>query len=498
MQSRVTPVTPVTPSPRLALLAASLGFVIVCLDVTVVNVALARIRASLAIDATGLEWVVNAYTLAFASLLLSAGALADRLGARRVFVSGFAIFTVASVGCALSANGATLIVARVLQGVGAALCVPSSLALLGAAFPESRSRARAVSIWAGTAALALGAGPLVGGMLVDRFGWASIFLINVPVGVAGIWLTLAHAPDTVRHAARHLDLFGQALAVVALAALAYAVVEGGRLGWTSPAVLGLFAVALAAGALFVMVEARQAQPLLPLALFRESVVNVSALTGMSLNFGYYGLMFAMSLFFQGVRHDTPLEAGLAFLPMTAVVTVANVVSGALNARFGYRLSMIGGQVLASAGYVSLAFVHAQSSVLAISAPLFAVGVGVAFAVPAINTAVLAHVEPTSIGIASGVLNTARQIGGMLGVGIFGSLVSAAPHGLVHGLHIAVALAALLAMATALAALFGLKSRCPPNSLPDSLPNSSPAHSTRKPRSRINGTTRSQKNGNSSA
>jgi MFS transporter, DHA2 family, methylenomycin A resistance protein len=427
-------------SSRLDLLATSLGFVLICLDVTVVNVALARIRASLAIDATALEWVVNAYTLAFACLLLTAGALADRFGARRVFVSGFAVFTCASIGCGLSGGAVVLVVSRVLQGTGAALCVPSSLALLGAAFPDARARARAVSIWAGTAALALGAGPLVGGVLVDRFGWPSIFLINVPIGIAGIWLTLAHAPDTVRHAARRIDLAGQLLAVATLAALTYAVIESGRLGWTSATVVASLATALAAGAAFIFVEARHAQPLLPLSLFRHAALNVSSVTGFTLNFGYYGLMFAMSLFFQNVRHDTPLETGLAFLPMTAVVTVANIVSGRLTARFGHRLPMVAGQSLAALGYVALAFVHADSGAFAISLPLLAVGTGVALAVPSINTAVLAHVEAASVGIASGVLNTARQIGGVVGVGVFGSLVRPGSGDLVAGLHVAVMLA----------------------------------------------------------
>ncbi|MEX3635056.1 MFS transporter [Paraburkholderia sp. BR14320] len=443
-------------SPRLALLATSLGFVIICLDVTVVNVALARMRDGLGLDSTALEWVVNAYTLAFASLLLSAGALADRFGARRMFVAGFVVFTCASVGCGLSDGAALLVGSRVVQGIGAALCVPSSLALLGAAFPDPHARARAVSVWAGTAALALGAGPLVGGVLVDRFGWPAIFLINVPIGVAGIWLTIAHAPDTQGHAARRIDLAGQTLAVVALVGLTYAVVESGRLGWTSMTVLTGLGVAAVAGGLFVIVEARQAQPLLPLALFRHAAVNVSALTGLSLNFGYYGLMFAMSLFFQNARHDTPLETGLAFLPMTAVVAVANVASGSLTARFGYRLPMLVGQALAALGYVSLAFARVDSGALGVALPLLTVGVGVALAVPSINTAVLAHVEPSYMGIASGVLNTARQIGGVLGVGLFGALVRPEFDHLAEGLHLAAIMAATVTLLSLLGIVMGLK------------------------------------------
>jgi MFS transporter, DHA2 family, methylenomycin A resistance protein len=443
-------------SSRLTLVATSLGFVIICLDVTVVNVALARMRESLAIDATALEWVVNAYTLAFASLLLTAGALADRFGARRVFVGGFAVFTCASIGCSLSHGASTLIASRLLQGMGAALCVPSSLALLSAAFPDSRARAKAVSIWAGTAALALGAGPLVGGVLVERFGWPSIFLINVPIGLAGIGLTLAHAPDTLRQAARRIDLAGQTLAVVTLAALTYAVIESGRLGWTSVTVMTGVGVAVAAGALFVTVEARHIQPLLPLTLFRNAALNVSTITGFSLNFGYYGLMFAMSLFFQSARHDTPLETGVAFLPMTAVVTVANVVSGRLTVRFGHRLPMVVGQGLAALGYFSLAFVRADSNTLALALPLLVVGTGVALAVPSINTAVLTHVESSYVGIASGVLNTARQIGGVVGVGVFGSLVRPESSDLAEGLHLAVILAFIVTLLNLVTIGLGLR------------------------------------------
>ncbi|GAB7538691.1 MFS transporter [Burkholderia sp. 3C] len=442
--------------PRLALFATSLGFVMICLDVTVVNVALGRMRDGLGLDSSALEWVVNAYTLAFASLLLSTGALADRFGARRVFVAGFAVFTLASIGCGLSGGAVMLIASRLLQGVGAALCVPSSLALLGAAFPEPRARARAVSIWAGTAALALGAGPLVGGVLVAGFGWPAIFLINVPVGIAGIWLTLAHAPDTERHASRHLDLAGQALAVVALAALTYALVETGRLGWRSAPVLTGFAVAAVGGALFVAVEARQAQPLMPLSLFGHAAMRVSAIVGLVANFGYYGLMFAMSLFFQGVRHDSPLDTGLAFLPMTAVVTVANLASGALTARLGYRVPMVAGQALAALGYFLLVRVHADSGALTVALPMLAVGVGTALVVPSINTAVLAQFGASRIGMASGVLNTARQIGGVVGVGVFGALVRPELGDLTGGLHAAAVVAGVLTLGGMLIAWVGLR------------------------------------------
>lgn len=445
-----------TRSPRLALLAASLGFFIVCLDVTVVNVALERIGKGLSASATELEWVLNAYTLAFACLLLSAGALGDRVGARRVFMGGFALFTLASLACGFATGAAMLITARVAQGIGAALCVPSSLSLLNVSFPDPRARAKAVSIWAGTAALALGAGPVVGGALVDCFGWPSIFLINLPVGVAGIALTWAYAPDSVRHAERRFDLSGQLLAVVALAALMFAVVESARLGWAHVAVRMGIACFVALGVVFVLVEKWQRHPMLPLSLFAIPAVNVSSAIGMSLNFGYYGLMFAMSLFFQRVRGYTPFEAGLAFLPMTAVVTVANLASGALAARFDYRVPMVAGQVLAAIGFLSLRLIGSSSSFLAMTTPLLAIGVGVALTVPSINTAVLDHVDSRSVGIASGVLNTARQIGGALGVGIFGSLVVGTTGDFVRGLHTSVMLAGFFMVAGVFLTIAGLK------------------------------------------
>ncbi|HEY0294982.1 MAG TPA: MFS transporter [Bordetella sp.] len=451
---------PRTPSPRLALLSASLGFVIICLDVTVVNVALERIQLALNTDVAGLQWVLNAYTLAFASLLLSAGALGDRLGAKPVFIGGLALFTVASLACGLAPGIGALVAARLLQGVAAALCVPSSLALLNASFPEPRARVRAVSIWAGTASLAIGAGPIVGGLLVDRFGWASVFLVNLPIGLAGIGLAWVHAPGTPRGAGHGFDLRGQALAIAALAALTFGFVESGPLGWGHPAVVAGFVGAAVAGAGFLRVERRQAHPMLPLSLFQIPVVGMSSLVGLSLNFGYYGLMFALSLFFQVVKGYPPLTAGLAFLPMTAVVVIANLASGALTVRFGHKLPMVAGQALAALGCFALAAIDADSRYVWTMVPLLAVGIGTALVVPSINTALLANVDRSQVGIAAGVQNTARQIGGVIGVGVFGSLLGGEAGGMAQGLHVAVTLAGVGLAASCAWVVFGMRARAP--------------------------------------
>src|ERR1700729_668120 len=216
----------------LTLAAMSLGYGVVQLDVTIVNTALNAIGTSLGGGVAELQWVVSAYTIAFAAFILTAGALGDRIGAKRVFMAGFAIFTAASVACALSSNATTLIAARAVQGLGAATLVPNSLALLSHAYPDDKARGRAVGIWAAGASLALTAGPLVGGSLIALVGWRAIFLVNLPIGIAGLWLTWRYATDTAR-TARELDLPGQATAIAALGALAAAIIEGGRLGWSN-------------------------------------------------------------------------------------------------------------------------------------------------------------------------------------------------------------------------------------------------------------------------
>ncbi len=441
-------------SPRLTLIATSLGFVLVILDVTVVNVALERIKASLETDVTGLQWVVNAYTLVFASLLLTAGALSDRFGARRMFVGGFALFTVASCACGLAGSITVLIAGRVAQGVGAALCVPASLALLSASFPDAAARARAVSIWAGVGGLALAAGPVVGGVMVDRLGWPSIFFLNLPLGLVGLWLTLAYAPAGARTPDRGLDLVGQALAVLALGGLTFGFVESGELGWTHRFVIAGFGLFAVAGTSFLLTEARSRDPMLPLSLFRAPAVGAACLVGLLTNFAYYGLMFVLSLYFQAAKGYSPLATGLAFLPMTALVTITNLAAGAVTARFGSRLPMALGQALAAFGYFALAGTDAGTSYDRIVGPLLAAGVGVAMTVPSMTAAVLANVEKKRTGIASGALNAARQTGGVIGVGVFGSLV-AGPDGLLGGMHLALILAGAALTAGCLVSLLGV-------------------------------------------
>src|ERR1700759_4251814 len=242
----------------LTLAAMSLGYGVVQLDVTIVNTALNSIGWSLGGAVAGLQWVVSAYTIAFAAFILTAGALGDRIGAKRVFMAGFAVFTAASLACALAPNAVVLIAARAVQGLGAAILVPNSLALLNHAYPDEKPRGRAVAIGAAGASVALTAGPFVGGGLIALFGWRSIFLVNLPIGLAGLWLSWRDAGETTRSPQREIDLPGQAAAIAALGCLAGAMIEGGAAGWTNPFVLAGFGAAVVLAALFVLQERRAA------------------------------------------------------------------------------------------------------------------------------------------------------------------------------------------------------------------------------------------------
>jgi DHA2 family methylenomycin A resistance protein-like MFS transporter len=314
-----------------------------------------------------------------------------------------------------------------------------------------------VSIWAGVGGLALAAGPVVGGVMVDRFGWPSIFFLNLPLGLLGLWLTLAYAPSGSRTPDRGLDLVGQTLAIIALGGLTFGFVESGELGWTHPPVVAGFGVFAVAGALFLLTEARSTDPMLPLSLFRASAVGSACLVGLLTNFAYYGLMFVLSLFFQAAKGYSPLATGLAFLPMTALVTIASLAAGALTARFGPRLPMVLGQALAAFGYFALAGTDTGTSYNLIVGPLLAAGVGVALTVPSMTAAVLANVEKKRTGIASGALNAARQTGGVIGVGVFGSLV-AGPDRLLGGMHLALVLAGVALVIGCLVSILGIGPR----------------------------------------
>lgn len=431
-------------SPRLTLFASALGFVVVLLDVSVVNVALDSFRQSLHAGIAALQWVVNAYSLVFAALLLTSGAMGDQFGSRRVFILGFAVFTLASLGCGLSPDIASLLSFRLLQGLGAALLVPNSLALLQQAYRDPAQRSRAVGIWGASGAVALAAGPVIGGLLVAQFGWRSIFLVNIPVGLVGLVLARHVESSHQANRQRRFDWAGQTVAVITLASLAAAMGMAADVGWAHAAVMGGICVALAGAVLFIAIEARSTNPMLPLDLFHNTTFSVVSLCGVVVNFAYYGLLFVLSLFFQVQMHLSAEQTGLAFLPMTLVLMVANLVAGHLMPRWGVSRLMVAGLMLAAAGYGWLMVQPSHPTMTQLALPMLLAATGIALTVPTMTNATLSSVESSRAGIASGVLNSARQVGGMLGVAICGYLVrNDDPVAFVAGMHRALAGAVVL-------------------------------------------------------
>jgi len=436
------------------IVATSLGFVLVQLDVSIVNVALGTIGRELHASVAGLQWVVDAYTVVFAALLLSGGALGDRMGARRAFVAGYVVFICASIGCGLAPTAPLLIGARVLQGVGAALLIPGSLALVNHAFgSDARTRAVAIGLWTAAGSIALAAGPIVGGALIQSVGWRSIFFVNVPLGAIGVWLTLRAVSET-RAGGGAFDLPGQALAVATLGSLIAAVIGAGSGGWHSPLVLGGFGVAVVCGTAFVFCEARTRAPMLPLQLFARPAFRSAVLIGLAINFTFYGELFVLSLFWQRTQGFSPLRTGLAFLPICVSIGIANLVAGRIVADRGPRPAMIGGLAIAALGYLLLSFSGPATPYLAMLPALLIFPFGIGAAVPAMTTALLASVPKERSGIAAGVLNAARQAAGALGVAVVGALFAAQTAGVRTGLILSTA---LIAVALVIA-VFGLREK----------------------------------------
>ncbi|MFK0293688.1 MFS transporter [Streptomyces sp. NPDC090442] len=454
------PTTPTLPAPaparprtaraaRLPLVAVCLGYFLVILDVTVVTVALPDLGRALGAGVTGLQWTVDGYTLVFAGLLLFCGGLADRFGGRRVFLAGLAVFALASAGCALAPSVAVLVLARLAQGVGAALLVPASLALLRAAYREPAARARAFGVWGTVAGLAAGAGPVLGGTLVAAFGWRAVFLANLPPALLALTLTLRHIPRSPDGPTRDgLDVPAQTAATVSVAALAAGCIEAGSLGWTHPFVLGAFALALLGLAAFLLLEHRAPAPMLPLALFRSRAFAASAAVGVLLNTGFYGLLFLAPLYFQRVHHYSALRTGWALLPAVGLIAVGSALAGRLTARSGPRPPMVAGLLVGSAGLAGWLCAGPGTPYAALVGPMAAAGFGTALTMPAATAAVMESAPGDRGGAAAAVFNAARQMGSVLGVAVFGTLTTG---GLVPGLHTAALIGAAGFLAAALGA-----------------------------------------------
>lgn len=393
----------------------------VILDSTIVNVALPALRRDLDAGLSALQWVVDSYLLVLAAVLLTGGALADRLGARLVFQTGLGVFVVGSLACGLAPNIPALVAARVGQGAGAALAVPASLALLRAAYPDAAARAQAIGIWGGIAGGAAAAGPILGGVLVSAASWRLVFFVNLPIGVASIALTARYVPRIERrpHA---IDLAAQVAVVAALAGLTYALIEGGHHG-VSAAVVAGGAVFVAGLVAFVLIERSAESPMLPLGLFGDATFAGGNAVGLLINLGFYGQLFVINLYFQQVRGWSALLAGMALLPQMGVVALGSALSGRFTSRAGSpRPTMLIGLVCGGAGLLALTVTGVHTPYAVLVAPLVLAGFGMSFTMPAVTTAVVEAAPAERAGLASGAINAARQVGSVIGVALLGALI----------------------------------------------------------------------------
>ncbi len=437
------------------LAAVSVGLFMIMLDDTVVNVALPSMQRSLHMSLSELEWVVAGYALTFAAFMLTGGKLADYVGRRLIFMVGLAVFTGASLACGLAPSGGFLIVARVVQGLGGALMNPATLSIITATFPP-RERGRAIGIWAGVSAMALAIGPLVGGLLTEHVNWNWIFFINVPVGLLGLLLTplfVDETADTSLH--QRLDVPGLVASGIGLFALTYGFIEANRFGWTSGRILGAFAIAAVALVTFVVLERRQRAPMLDLRLFRNRTFSGANTSMLFVGLAMFGTFFYVSIYMQKVLGYSPVEAGASFLPMTVLIILIAPRAGALTDRVGSRWLIGGGMTLLAGMLFYYTFLGANESFWAILPGLLLGGVGMGSTMTPTTAAAMSAVAVDKAGVGSAVLNSARQVGGSLGIAIMGAIV-ASSSGYLTGFHDALRIGSLLCLAGAAVAVIAVR------------------------------------------
>ena len=434
----------------------------IMLDNTVVNVALPAIKSDLGITQSELEWTVAAYALTFASLLLTGGKLGDLLGRRRIFMVGLAIFTLSSLFCGLSSSGTELIAARAVQGVGAALMMPSTLSIISATFAV-RERGTAIGIWAGVSALALAIGPLLGGLITEHISWNWIFYVNVPIGVLAVLAAIFVVPESrdTSHEQR-LDLPGLLTSGIGLFALVFALIEAHRYGWTSTLILSLFAISAAALAAFVLLELHQRIPMLDLTLFRSGTFTGANIVAILVTLAMFGIFVFFPIYMQTIRGWSPVQAGAALLPWTILIVIFAPIAGKLSDRVGSRWLMAAGMTTVAGCCLLLSTISLHSSFWNLLPAFILGGLGMSFVMTPMSAAAMGAAPVDKAGVASGVLNTFRQVGVALGIAITGAIVvnraaaaarggASPPEAFVHGLTFAMKVSALICFGAAIAA-----------------------------------------------
>ena len=401
-----------------------MSVLLVAMDVTIVNVALPAIQHDLQASLSGLQWILDAYTLVVASLLMLSGSMSDRFGRRRVFQIGMTLFIIGSGLCSIAHTIGELVFFRAVQGLGASMLNPVALSIIANVFTAPKDRARAVGIWGAVSGAALALGPLLGGALTQTIGWRAIFWVNIPIGALGVLLAALYVPESKAPSVRAFDPIGQLLIFLGLASLTYAVIEGPRAGWTSPLILALFTLAAAAILAFILVEPRRASPLIDLRFFRSVPFSSATLLGLCSFSSFAGFLFLNALYLQQVRHMAAFRTGLCTLPLALGMMFFSPLSGRLVGRYGTRPSLLlsGTSFLASTLILTQLAPTTPLPLLIVAYCLFGIGLGMVN--PAISNNAVAGMPLAQAGVAAAIASTGRQVGAALGVAISGTVVAA--------------------------------------------------------------------------
>ena len=418
-----------THSRRLLVLAiCCMSLFIVGLDVTIVNVALPSIGHELHSGVSGLQWTIDAYTLVLASLLMLSGSTADRVGRRRTFQTGLAIFSLGSLLCSVAPGLGWLVAFRMIQAVGGSMLNPVAMSIITNTFIEPKERARAIGVWGGVVGLSMALGPIAGGLLVETVGWRGIFWVNVPVGIAAIVLTALFVPESRAPRARKIDLVGQVLVIVLLASLVYALIEGPGSGWTSATILSSFGLAALALIALALYEPRRTEPLIDLRFFRSAPFSGAVVIAICAFAALGGFLLVNTLYLQEVRGYSPLMAGVYTLPMAAMTAICSPLSGRFVGSRGTRPSLIvAGFGIMAAGLI-LVHVTAGTATIVLVAAYVAFGLGFGTVNAPITNSTVSGMPRSQAGVAAGVASTSRQVGSSLGVAVIGSTTISALHG----------------------------------------------------------------------
>ncbi|MEM9103267.1 MAG: MFS transporter [Pseudomonadota bacterium] len=439
--------------------ALCMGFFMVILDVTIVNVTLPTIASYFHAALASLQWVVDGYTLMFAGCLLLVGSLADRYGAKFIFQIGLLAFALTSIGCALSWSITSLITFRFLQGVAGSLLIPPSLALINQIYSDEKNRANAIGIWAALGGVACASGPFLGGVITSLVSWRAIFLINVVIGLISFVFVLKNIKAS-HHSMKRLkfDFLGQFFGFISIFALAYSLIQANLYGWGNMDIiigLSVFVLSLAG---FLVAEKQVKHAMIPLSLFKNKQTSMALTVSMILNLCFYGSLFALPFYFENVRHYSVLITGFALLPLPGLAVLGSYLGGKMTGRLGAGLVIFIGLLIAAIGYFGLLDLSPNGpEYILIAIPFLLIGFGVSFTTPAMTFAAIHSVEESRSGITAAVLNTVNQVGSLLGVASFGTIVALASQ-LTSGIRITLLISSILFLFVAVIALIVMRSR----------------------------------------